>query len=166
MNIVKPIAISMVALFATAASAVNVGGKVQSMRQSNEILGASVQPRPEAFPDVEPGKSKTMPRAYAGAPAQIPHTIEGMSITSKVRKHECLKCHDRANAKEEEAPSAPPSHYRDPITGKKLDSIHGRRLNCTQCHVPQSDADLRVENTYDNPPFKGTLDENTKVLGW
>ena len=154
MNILRGITIGLVAVFFMASAV--MAGDVLSMRQADQILGPSVVKPPTIYPDVEPGKTKVWARAYEGAPAQITHTIEGMVITSKVRKHGCLKCHDKANAKQEEAPSAPPSHYRD-FKGEEIKTIHMARLNCTQCHVPQSDAKLRVGSNFKGTKFKGTL---------
>ena len=154
MKIAKPISIVLVALVATASSA--LADTVMSMRQANQLLGSSVVKPTPAYPKSKPGDNKLLKRAYEGAPAQVPHKMDGMVITAKLKKHGCLKCHDRAKAKKKDAPAAPPSHYRD-RNGKELKTINMRRLNCTQCHVPQSNAELRVENNFKGVAFEGTL---------
>ncbi|HFC53705.1 MAG TPA: nitrate reductase cytochrome c-type subunit; periplasmic nitrate reductase electron transfer subunit [Gammaproteobacteria bacterium] len=153
MNTVKLISIAVIVLFATTSA---LADAVMSMRQTEQLLGSSVVKPAAAYPSSKPGDNKLLKRAYEGAPAQVPHKMDGMVITAKLKKHGCLKCHDRAKAKKKDAPAAPPSHYRD-RNGKELKTINMRRLNCTQCHVPQSNAELRVENSFRGTPFEGTL---------
>ncbi len=78
-------------------------------------------------------------------PPLIPHSIDKERIT--LRENGCLKCHSRADAKVKNAPKPPKSHFvhRD---GKKSKTIVAGRYFCTQCHVPQANAQPLVKNNY------------------
>lgn len=107
------------------------------------------------FNSTDPEKANsTFPTAFDGAPPAIPHSIEdSASITLKSNK--CLKCHDDQDLwdKEKDAddPSAmPESHYidlrREPgAVGRK---VIGSRYFCMQCHVPQAEVKLLVDNDF------------------
>jgi cytochrome c-type protein NapB len=112
-------------------------------------------PSPAAFAYSEssPGSGKTLPRAYAGAPPQIPHNIQGfMPVTA--RNNMCVGCHNNPamwGKKAKGAPTPmPPSHYTDTrnapdnVTKKMI----GARFVCTQCHVPQANVQPLVDNTF------------------
>ncbi len=101
-----------------------------------------------------PGQNQLLPRAYPGAPPQIPHdTGDFMPITAD--NNACLACHnqpDKWGQKREAAQPTPipPSHYTDlrNAPGKVTDHLMGARYSCNQCHVPQHDAKPLVENTF------------------
>jgi len=84
-------------------------------------------------------------RNYKQQPPLIPHKIEKYNINLKANR--CLKCHDKANYKDEQAPMAGKSHYVD-AAGKETEKISMKRYFCNQCHVPQSDAKPLVKNTF------------------
>jgi cytochrome c-type protein NapB len=96
----------------------------------------------------------TLPTAFDEAPPAIPHSIaESRLITLKTNK--CLKCHDDqelwGQEKDADEPSAmPESHYvdfrREP--GSVKPKIIGSRYFCLQCHVPQAEVELLVENSF------------------
>lgn len=96
----------------------------------------------------------TLPTAFDDAPPAIPHSIaESGLITLKSNK--CLKCHDDqelwGQEKDADEPSAmPKSHYvdfrREPGTVKS--KLIGSRYFCLQCHVPQAEVDLLVDNSF------------------
>jgi len=78
-------------------------------------------------------------------PPLIPHSIDKDRIT--LRENGCLKCHSRADAKVENAPKPPKSHFIK-RNGEKSKTIVAGRYFCTQCHVPQANAQPLVKNTY------------------
>jgi len=90
-------------------------------------------------------------RAFKEAPPQIPHDISKDRIT--LRENTCMKCHSAANYKREKAPKAGDSHFKS-RDGKTLKKISTRRYFCVQCHVPQTDAQPLVENTFKGLPSK------------
>jgi cytochrome c-type protein NapB len=105
----------------------------------------------ENFPGVDP----LLPRAYPGAPPQVPHNIEAFLPVSKDRNM-CKTCHDKPETigkKVKGQPTAiPASHYTDHRVddAKMGKTLIGARTVCTQCHVPQANVRPLVENTFDD----------------
>lgn len=101
-----------------------------------------------------PGQNPLLPRAYPGAPPQIPHAIGAfLPITSL--SNMCLACHSRPEAWGTPRTSGTPtpiprSHYIDlrNTPDKVADNPVGARYNCNQCHVPQTNATPLVKNTF------------------
>lgn len=101
-----------------------------------------------------PGQNPVLPRAYPGAPPQIPHDIgEFLPITAE--SNMCIACHNQPDnwGKKREAGQPTPipqSHYTDlrNAPGKVTDHLMGSRHTCNQCHVPQHDAKPLVANTF------------------
>lgn len=113
-------------------------------------------PTPSAFeyPDIKAGKSDRLPRAYSGyegAPPQVSHTFDKyLPITAE--DNQCMDCHDKPDkigkeyVKGKKLPM-PRSHYGGFAGKGDMETVSGARYVCTQCHVPQSDAQPLVENT-------------------
>lgn len=101
--------------------------------------------------DVTPGSfranrtDKPVARNYAQQPPVIPHSIKGYNITRNFNK--CLACHATAPIIAADAPKPSKAHFRT-REGQQLTEISARRYFCTACHVPQTDADPLVGNTY------------------
>lgn len=96
----------------------------------------------------------TLPTAFEDAPPGIPHSIEDSALIT-LKSNKCLKCHDDQDLWEKEKdadePSAmPESHYvdfrREPGVVKA--KVMGSRYFCMQCHVPQAEVQLLVENDF------------------
>ncbi|MGH6769222.1 MAG: nitrate reductase cytochrome c-type subunit [Xanthobacteraceae bacterium] len=85
------------------------------------------------------------PRSYPEQPPLIPHAIEGYEIS--VRANRCLSCHARTRIRESQAPMVSITHFSD-RDGQFLASISPRRYFCTQCHVPQHNVRVPVENDF------------------
>lgn len=108
------------------------------------------------YPTTAPGESKLLPRAYLGAPPQIPHDVSDfLPITAQTNM--CLACHNQPalQGKKREKGAVvpiPASHYTDHRTpgAKPGENVVNARYNCNQCHVPQSNAPVVVENTFPN----------------
>ncbi|AJC84935.1 periplasmic nitrate reductase, small subunit, cytochrome c550 protein [Campylobacter peloridis] len=95
------------------------------------------------------GESVLIERSFENAPPLIPHTLEDMLPIVK-DNNICLSCHDKAIAKDVGAIPLPSSHYFDFRTNKSTkDVVSEARFNCTQCHVPQSDAKPLVGNSFE-----------------
>ena len=112
-------------------------------------------PTPQSFSYSEnpPGSGTTLPRAYPGAPPQIPHNIDNFKpITAKVNA--CLACHHNPSMRGKKItgmPTAiPESHYIDRRNepGVVGSQIVGARYVCTQCHVPQANVAPLVDNVF------------------
>ena len=84
-------------------------------------------------------------RNYPEQPPVIPHSIEGYQID--INGNKCLSCHARARTGESQAPMVSITHFMD-RDGQFLASVSPRRFFCTQCHVPQHEVKVPVENTF------------------
>ena len=84
-------------------------------------------------------------RDWKQQPPLVPHKIDKDQIT--VRANTCMKCHGPDTYKAEDAPKVGDSHV---VTAEdtKAQTLNMRRYFCTQCHVPQLDADPLVTNTF------------------
>ncbi len=120
------------------------------------------------------GKSQAMSgykinRAFQDAPPMIPHDTTGM-LPVKINDNQCLGCHMPEIAAGVGATPIPVSHFtnfrphhkfdgkkfeksidnmKNDIEIKKTNKLQGARFNCTQCHAPQSQGNLLVENTFE-----------------
>jgi cytochrome c-type protein NapB len=110
-------------------------------------------PQPFAYNEASPGQAAPLPRAYRGAPPQIPHDIQAfLPITAK--SNACLNCHDQLALRGKKAPGVatpmPVSHYLDVRTqSHKVEKhVDGSRFLCGQCHVAQAKVEPLVPNTF------------------
>lgn len=101
-----------------------------------------------------PGGNPLLPRAYPGAPPQIPHAI-GDFLPLTIESNMCVACHNRPDAWDTPRASGTPtpiprSHYTDLRHAPDKVTAHliGARYNCNQCHVPQMNAAPLVKNTF------------------
>lgn len=109
-------------------------------------------PTPATFEynQTAPAKAGTLPRAYEGAPPQIPHRVDKfLPITAD--ENQCLDCHDEAarigKAKVAGKPTPmPTSHYVKTDDGGLKRS--GARYACVQCHTPQANVTDLVGNSF------------------
>lgn len=119
-----------------------------------------------------PGTVGNWERSFENAPPMIPHTMVGF-VPIKAGANMCLACHLPIVAAALKATAMPQSHftdYRPQIIEQeglyKVDAEEGEvvsrdlepnynfeRYNCTQCHVPQSNATVFIENQF-NPFFR------------
>jgi cytochrome c-type protein NapB len=100
------------------------------------------------------GANKLLPRAFLNAPPQIPHDIDDflpITATSNL----CIACHSRPDDwgkpyADREATPIPRSHYTDlrRAPGVVTGNVIAARHNCSQCHVPQMEAQPLVDNSF------------------
>lgn len=135
-------AVAAVLLVASCGTAEKVD--VRGLR-SNQLTEQDAIPKMTEYAGKTPGEQEKIVRNFEQQPPLIPHKADGYRIDFKVNR--CLECHDRPFYKEEKAPKIGDSHYRD-RDGKELTSLWMGRYNCTQCHVPQVDAQPLVGNTF------------------
>ena len=117
----------------------------------------------------QPGTSQKFNRAFQDAPPMIPHDTTGL-IPIKIGENACTGCHMPDMAAAMGATPIPVSHltnmrpkhnFDGKIFSKSIDNMKnevaiskpgteliGGRYNCTQCHAPQSQGNLAVENTF------------------
>jgi cytochrome c-type protein NapB len=93
----------------------------------------------------EQNTSVREPRNYPEQPPVIPHSTEGYEVSINANK--CLSCHARTRVRESQAPMISITHFSD-RDGQFLASISPRRYFCTQCHVPQHNVRVPVDNDF------------------
>ncbi|MBM0637101.1 nitrate reductase cytochrome c-type subunit [Campylobacter sp. VicNov18] len=149
---------AMVYGIANGLSSEQIGLRKASLENENKVNLLEAN-----FTKLQPGESTRFDRAYENAPPLIPHAIEDfLPITRE--NNTCLSCHDKALAASMGATPLPPSHYYDFRQNKSTgDKISDTRFNCTQCHVPQSDAKPLVGNSF-KPEFKNEQLKNHSNL--
>lgn len=110
----------------------------------------TVDPDPAAFEyrQADPYSGGVLPRAYVGAPPQVPHGLDGLVPITR-DSNTCLSCHqlpDQVGKKKVagEPTPLPATHY----TNVKKNALHMGRYNCVQCHTPQADVSNLVGNTF------------------
>ncbi|MGE4419649.1 MAG: nitrate reductase cytochrome c-type subunit [Sulfurimonas sp.] len=114
-------------------------------------------------------RSSKIKRAFQDAPPMIPHDTIGM-LPIKVEDNRCVSCHMPDIAGAMGATPIPVSHftdfrprgkmvngvfvmsvndYKNEVSIKEESKLQGARFNCSQCHAPQSQGNLAVENTFE-----------------
>ena len=126
------------------------GGPVSDSAMGLSKASVFDDPSPPAFvyPDTKPAAARPLPRAYEGAPPQVPHGIaDFLPITAD--ENTCLSCHDKPKLMGKKlkglATPMPESHYT------KVDNkwqLNNNRYVCTQCHVAQANVKDLVGNTF------------------
>ncbi|MGI2065281.1 nitrate reductase cytochrome c-type subunit [Shewanella sp. MF08487] len=114
--------------------------KIDTLR----LAPIDIEPTPPAMQNVRNTDIKEV-RNYPMQPPVIPHKIDGYQLDLKVNK--CMACHARSRTGESQAPMVSVTHYMD-RDNNFLAELSPRRYFCTQCHVPQLDAKLLVENDF------------------
>jgi cytochrome c-type protein NapB len=112
--------------------------KIDTLR----LAPINIEPTPPAMQKVVNNDVKQV-RSYPMQPPIIPHKIDGYQIDLKVNK--CIQCHSRTSGSP--APMVSVTHYMD-RDNNFLTNLSPRRYFCTQCHAPQLDAKLLVENDF------------------
>ncbi len=108
------------------------------------------EPAPEPYKYIN--NKENIPRNFEQQPPLVPHTNEKYAINLK--ENGCLECHMKG-PEEDEAKSVEmsESHFTD-RNGSKLVWPAGSRYFCNQCHVPQADAKVLVENRFQPATLK------------
>ena len=119
----------------------------------------NVEPTPPAMQKVSNTDIKQS-RNYPMQPPVIPHKIDGYQVDLKVNK--CMACHDRKQTTDSQAPMVSVTHYMD-RENNFLATLSPRRYFCTQCHVPQLEAKLLVENDFVDMDHLIEADSNKKA---
>lgn len=114
---------------------------VQSLRGATDVEAESKVPEMKHYQK----DGEVIVREYVQQPPLIPHKIEGYQINAKFNK--CLSCHSWNNYKQSGATKISQTHFED-REKNVLANVSARRYFCTQCHVPQADAQPLVENTF------------------
>ncbi len=139
----KKYTLSLVLLFAGAIGmALTAVADVQSLRGEQGIADDSSMPAViDYIKDQEP-----LNRDYLQQPPLIPHKTEDYIIN--VKSNKCLSCHSWKTYKKHNATKISQTHFEN-RDGAILSNVSSRRYFCTQCHVPQADAEPLIENTFE-----------------
>ncbi len=159
--------------------ATTISDESLSLRKASVSDENAVNPDKVEYAKAIPGESKVIQRSFDNAPPLIPHSVEGL-IPIKIGENACLGCHMPSVAKSMNATAIPASHFinfrpteviakdgrimkKGKVVAKSKDyevfatktdgKLYGGRYNCTQCHVPQSNAKPLVANNF-TPDFK------------
>ncbi|ABK44097.1 periplasmic nitrate reductase subunit NapB [Magnetococcus marinus MC-1] len=118
----------------------NEGG-VQSLRGVHGLDSNASEPDFKKWNEDQ----KPIKRDYLQQPPLIPHSVEQYRIN--LRQNRCLSCHSWETYKQSGATKISLTHFRDRY-GSELADVSPGRYFCTQCHVPQRNAQPLVENTF------------------
>ncbi len=152
-----------------------VSGTSLSLRKTNVHNENAIKLQKVTYTKAAPGTAKTYERSFVNAPPLIPHSVVGLVPITK-NNNACLGCHMPKVAKLMHATPIPESHFVNfrPVKvmvkdgkvikeGKVIAKVNGGanevfatktkklypgRYNCTQCHVPQSNAKPLVKNDF------------------
>jgi len=86
-------------------------------------------------------------RNYPEQPPVISHSVDGYQLS--LRTNRCLDCHRRQFTEGSGAPMISVTHFMD-RDSQVLADVTPRRYFCTACHVPQTDAQPLVPNTFED----------------
>ncbi len=138
------------------------------LRKDNLYSEDKIVPEKTEYRKDYAGSGKTINRAFQDAPPMIPHDTEGM-LPITINNNQCTACHDPQVAVSMNATPIPKSHftdfrpkhkfdgkkfqksidnYKNEVAIKEINHLSGARFNCTQCHAPQSEGKLIVDNNF------------------
>jgi len=137
----KKLSIIIVLLVSAGISMHAMSENITSLRGLTELDQASKAPESKQYAK----DGAPIARDYVQQPPLIPHQIMNYTINRKSNK--CLTCHSWKNYREKGATKISQTHFED-RDANVLANISARRYFCTQCHVPQVDAQPLVENKF------------------
>ncbi|MFV9615286.1 MAG: nitrate reductase cytochrome c-type subunit [Gammaproteobacteria bacterium] len=139
---IKNITTMVVLLAAIGFSIQATAETVSSLRGASDIDQDSAAPVAKKYAkDNEP-----IARDYVQQPPLIPHKIKNYRINLKSNK--CMSCHSWSNYREANATKISQTHFES-RDKNVLANVSARRYFCTQCHVPQVNAQPLVENRFE-----------------
>ena len=140
--------IGIVAIFASACA--TSPGPVTDNDLGLSKTSVFEDPSPSVFeyPKTEPSAATALPRAWNGAPPQIPHKIETF-VPITTNKNMCVVCHDKPGMMGKKVKGIATAMPEAPYN--KVEERWERsnaRFNCTLCHTPQASVSDLVGNTF------------------
>lgn len=124
-----------------------VASTVYSAEPVKSLRGDVPLDQERAAPDMKSQQRDRapIPRDYVQQPPLIPHKIDRYRITRNNNK--CMSCHSWSAYRQVGATKVSLTHFKD-RAGTDMANVSPRRYFCTQCHVPQVDAQPLVENEF------------------
>lgn len=129
------------------AMAADNGLAEEQMGLSRTSVTADPEPSTFEYSQADPYSGGVLPRAFIGAPPQVPHSLDGLIPITR-DANACLSCHQQpgqvGKKKVKGQPTAlPATHYAN----VKNNALYMGRYNCIQCHTPQANVNDLVGNT-------------------
>ena len=138
---IKKLSVILVLLVSAGISMQAISENVTSLRGSSDIDQDSNTPESKQYPK----DGAPIARDYVQQPPLVPHKVDRYRINLKANK--CLTCHSWNNYREAGATKISQTHFED-RDANVLANVSPLRYNCTQCHVPQVNAQPLVENEF------------------
>ena len=138
---IKKLSIILVLLASAGMSMQAISENVTSLRGSSDLDQDSKAPESKQYPK----DGMPIEREYVQQPPLVPHKVDRYKINLKANK--CLTCHSWKNYRDAGATKISQTHFED-RDANVLANVSALRYNCTQCHVPQADAQPLVENEF------------------
>ena len=120
------------------------------------------------YNEAKPGDGENIDRSFENAPPLIPHTTNGF-LPIKIDNNICVTCHLPDKAEESGAVPISKTHFAnwrpqpelvdgvytvsDELINEKVDQLNNQYFNCSQCHVPQAEVSVDIENLF-TPEFR------------
>ena len=133
------------------------------------------------YPTSDPGESERIERAFENAPPMIPHNTEGF-FPITIKNNICLTCHMPDLAVATGAIPLPETHFTSmrpnivEVDGKYVvaegsnltrtktpNTLSHAYFSCNQCHVPQANITVDIENLF-TPQFRQLLNKEKSNL--
>lgn len=113
----------------------------------------------------KPAAGSTMERSFENAPPMIPHTTLGF-FPIKMDNNICLSCHMPDKVEESGAREISKTHFQTwrpqlvlvdgkyvnpedaEVFVKDMEKLNNAYFNCSQCHAPQADVTIDIENLF------------------
>jgi len=151
----KMVPVIFFSALAFAASNLHAAGDISDASLGLSKTSVFDDPAPAVFEysDTKARRSKAMPRAFYGAPPQVPHEVESM-LPITLHDNQCLECHDRpekiGHEKVKGGNPMDSEHYSAHGEANTTQGweLSGARYTCSQCHVPQAGVTPLVDNTF------------------
>lgn len=104
------------------------------------------------YSDAKPGYNDRLDKSWEELPPQVPHRVDEF-LPVAMEDNQCLDCHDVPKYIDRPLNTDRTIKNKSPMSkehyaNSELEDVSGARFNCTQCHVPLSDAPALVDNTY------------------
>ncbi|HBE92993.1 MAG TPA: hypothetical protein DDW55_10855 [Gammaproteobacteria bacterium] len=144
--------LGLAAAITACATAGNSGNTALDEANSDSEVFGTPTPELYAYSEGKPGYNDRLDKSWEELPPSVPHRVEEfLPVTAE--DNQCLDCHDvpkyigkpfnMDRSKKSKSPMSE-EHYAN----KDRDDINNARYNCTQCHVPLSNAPALVESTF------------------
>ena len=144
--------LGLAAAITACATAGNSGSAALDELNKGPSVFDTQTPTVYTYSDGKRGYNDSLEKSWDELPPSIPHRVDEF-LPVVMEDNQCLDCHDVPKyigrpLKTERTIKNKSPMSKEHYATKDLDDIDGARFNCTQCHVPLSDAPVLVESTF------------------